>query len=74
MKPAYCGLNCDECPVYLASVSRDTEKQAELAHQYSTDTCTFAAEDMFCLGCRSDSPSEKMCGDCDIRKKEMGNE
>ena len=35
MKPAYCGLNCTECSVYLASVIKDTEKQARLAEEYS---------------------------------------
>lgn len=71
MKPAYCGLNCTECSVYLASVSKDTEKQARLAEEYSTDNCKFTQEDMYCLECHSDTLSEKMCRDCDIRKRNI---
>ncbi len=64
---AYCGLNCGECAVYLASVHKDTAGQIRLADEYSTDTYKFSKEDMYCLGCHSDMVSQKMCGDCDIR-------
>ncbi len=67
MESAYCGLKCNECPVYQASVSRNTAEQIRLAEEYSTDTCKFTKEDMYCLGCHSDMPSQKMCGDCEIR-------
>lgn len=33
MEFAYCGLNCKECAVYLASVSQNTEEQARLAKE-----------------------------------------
>lgn len=64
---AYCGLNCGECAVYLASVRKDTAGQIRLADEYSTDTYKFSKEDMYCLGCHSDTVSQKMCGDCEIR-------
>ena len=74
---AYCGLNCGECPVYLASVEKNTDEQIRLAGEYSTDTCKFSKEDMYCLGCHSDMASPKMCGDCEIRmcgmKKSYGS-
>lgn len=38
MKSAYCGSDCRECPVYLASVGRDTAAQIRLADEYSDDT------------------------------------
>lgn len=72
MELAYCGLNCNECPIYLASVEKDTAKQIVLAKEYSTDACKFSEEDMFCLGCHSNTLSEKMCGDCEIRKRGIG--
>lgn len=68
MELAYCGLNCNQCPVYLASITKNTEKQIILAKEYSTDTCKFSKDDMFCLGCHSDTLSDKMCGGCEIRK------
>lgn len=67
MEFAYCGLNCKECAVYLASVSQNTEEQARLAKEYSTETCKFEKEDLYCLGCHSDTVSEKMCAACEIR-------
>lgn len=64
MDLAYCGLNCNECPIYLASVNNNTDEQIRLANEYSNDTCKFIKEDMYCLGCHSDEVSKKMCGDC----------
>lgn len=68
MELAYCGLKCDECPVYTASVSKNTAEQIRLAKEYSTDDYQFSKEDMVCFGCHSEFTSKKMCGDCEIRK------
>ena len=65
---AYCGLDCNECPVYLASIENNTARQIQLAREYSTDTCKLWREDMHCLGCHSDTVSEKMCVDCEHPK------
>ena len=77
MDLAYCGLNCKECPVYLASIGKDTAEQIRLADEYSTVAYKFSKEDMYCLGCHSDTVSQKMCGKCEIRicgaKKIYGN-
>lgn len=67
MDIAYCGLQCRECPVYLATAGRKEDLQARLADEYSTDTVLFTKEDMVCMGCHSHAPSEKMCGGCAIR-------
>ncbi len=72
METAYCGLHCEKCPVYLASLGGNTEEQIRLAAEYSTDTCQFSPEDMYCLGCHSDTPSQKMCSDCEIRNRGLG--
>ena len=42
MALAYCGLNCNECPVYLASIENNAAAQIQLAREYSTDTCKFS--------------------------------
>ena len=47
METAYCGLHCEKCPVYLASLGGNTEEQIRLAAEYSTDTCQFSPEDMY---------------------------
>lgn len=68
MKLAYCGLKCDECLIYLASINNNKAEQIRLAKEYSTETCQFSEDDMYCLGCHSDTLSIKMCGNCEIRK------
>ena len=68
MELAYCGLNCGECLIYLASINQNTDEQVRLAKEYSTETCKFTKADMYCLGCHSETTSEKMCGGCEIRK------
>lgn len=68
MDLAYCGLNCGECPIYLVSINQNAEEQVRLAKEYSTETCNFSKTDIYCLGCHSETTSEKMCGGCEIRK------
>jgi hypothetical protein len=51
----------------LPQFNNNDEEQIRLAKEYSTNTCVFSKDDMFCLGCHSDTHSEKMCGDCAIR-------
>ena len=38
---AYCGLDCSECPVYLATIRKNTDEQIKLANEYSTDVTKF---------------------------------
>ena len=77
MDLAYCGLDCNKCPVYLASISKNVAEQIRLATEYSTGTYKFSKEDMYCLGCHSDIVSQKMCENCEIRicsvKKSYGS-
>ncbi len=49
MKLAYCGLNCGECLIYLVTINNNEKEQIRLVKEYSTDTCIFSKEDMFCL-------------------------
>lgn len=44
---SYCGLDCNECPVYLATISKNTDEQIKLANEYSTDVTKFSKEDMY---------------------------
>ena len=66
---AYCGFNCEECPVYMVTVGGDRAMREKLALEYSSQTCSFTENDMFCEGCLSDMADDsKMCGFCEIRK------
>lgn len=41
---AYCGLLCDECPIYIATRNNDTQAKERLAAECSTADMTFTAE------------------------------
>jgi len=71
---AYCGLNCQTCPIYLATGEEDPEAQmrmrAEIARvcnkQYSLDYEPGDISD--CDGCRSEEGQIfSACRDCPIR-------
>ena len=66
---SYCGLLCNECPLYIATKNNDLQAKERLAVECSTEAITFTAEDMTCEGCFCHkNDRSKMCGDCEIRK------
>lgn len=66
---SYCGLLCNECPIYIATKNNDNEMKAKLAVDYSNEHCAFEEADMNCGGCFSiKNKDSKMCGDCKIRQ------
>lgn len=69
----YCGLLCNECPLYIATKNDNEETKAKLAIEYSNEHCTFTKEDMNCEVCYSVKNNDsKMCGDCKIRNCSEG--
>ena len=53
---AYCGLNCGECPAYLATIGDDDEKRKEVAVLWSKIyRSDVKPEDVNCHGCVSGS-------------------
>lgn len=65
---SYCGLLCEECPIYIATKNNDLKAKEKLAVECSTENITFTAEDMTCHGCFwGKNDNSKMCGDCEIR-------
>lgn len=66
---AYCGLDCVNCPAYLATQSGDMVALARVAARWSSDTgMDITTESILCDGCKSGS--ERMntfCGVCAIR-------
>lgn len=66
---SYCGLLCNECPIYIATKNNDNEMKAKLALDYSNEHCAFVQTDMNCEGCFSiKNKDSKMCGGCKIRQ------
>ena len=67
MELACCGLNCRDCPVYVATVTDDNALRAKLAREYAVPGFSPGPEDMTCRGCHSDAPCLAMCSQCPMR-------
>ncbi|MFW9848401.1 MAG: DUF3795 domain-containing protein [Candidatus Thorarchaeota archaeon] len=65
---AYCGINCKECPAYLATINNDDDLRASTREKWDTPEFPVAVEDINCEGCKSESGVHfKWCGQCTIR-------
>ena len=65
---AYCGLNCEECPVLQATLNRDEAHKRWLAAEYSSPDQYYSTRDMTCHGCQSQAkPESRMCQACRVR-------
>jgi len=69
----YCGLNCEECPVYIATANDDDRLRQEIAREWSGLYAEYLGkelkpEDMNCRGCHSQSSLFTGCMNCPIRK------
>lgn len=74
---AYCGLMCDECPAYKATVNNNDELRKKTAAQWSKMfNADIRAEQINCLGCRSEVRFAH-CGICEVRacnlEKQLGH-
>ncbi|BBF42063.1 acetyltransferase, GNAT family [Lachnospiraceae bacterium KM106-2] len=65
---SYCGLNCNKCPVYIATSQKDDSMKEEVAKTFSTEEMPLEAKDIYCLGCHTEfADDNKICGPCKIR-------
>jgi hypothetical protein len=65
---AYCGLDCAECPAYIATQAGDEARLAETATQWSSDDYPVSAAEVPCDGCvQQGGRLFKWCRDCPIR-------
>lgn len=65
---APCGINCAECPVYIATITNDRELKKEAAFIWGKDFGIHLSEkDMTCNGCGSEK-TFFMCSECPILK------
>ncbi len=74
---AYCGINCDKCPVFIATSKNDDDLRQRTAEEWSTVYADILESfgihglkpgDMNCRGCRSDRGLFIGCASCPIRK------
>lgn len=74
---AYCGINCKQCPAYIATKTNDNELRRKTAKEWGEIYNTgIKEEDINCLGCKNKLMLFSHCKMCDIRKCgiEMGVE
>jgi uncharacterized ferredoxin-like protein len=67
---AMCGLDCRECPAYLAWKNNDEELRKKTAKEWGKIfNSPRKAEDINCVGCVVDGePHFVHCGECGVRK------
>lgn len=66
---AYCGINCSECPAYIATQNNDNEARAKVALEWQKAfNPNIKPEDINCDGCTSNSTRLfNYCKECKIR-------
>ncbi|MFW9767278.1 MAG: DUF3795 domain-containing protein [Candidatus Thorarchaeota archaeon] len=65
---AYCGLNCAECPAYLAWKTDDDKLREKQVVEWSSPDYPLTVDDINCAGCKTDGePKFKFCGTCTVR-------
>lgn len=67
---AYCGIDCSQCPAYIATQKNDDRMRAETAQKWSAMfNAKINPADINCDGCPSDSKQLfSYCSVCEIRK------
>jgi hypothetical protein len=67
---AYCGINCNECPAFLATMNDDDDMRKMVAEAWSKDFNTvIKPEDINCDGCLAkDGRIVSFFRNCKIRK------
>lgn len=73
-KLAYCGLDCDHCPAYLATQNNDDDLRSKTAAKWSAMfQAEIKAEQINCDGCKSTSGRKFFhCSQCGIRSCASG--
>jgi len=63
-----CGLNCNKCECYEATIANDSERKKDIAVRWSKNyDAALTEEAINCMGCLSDGPRFSWCDNCPIR-------
>ena len=67
---AYCGLDCEKCDAYLATIHDDQALREKTAKEWSElNQVPISPEDIHCLGCRGEGVKTVFCDSlCEIRQ------
>jgi Protein of unknown function (DUF3795) len=71
---AFCGLDCDRCPAYLATQRADRSALERIAARWSAESgMEISADSILCDGCRAESGRiNAFCAVCGIRSCASG--
>lgn len=65
---AYCGLDCAECPAYIAMMTNDDELRQTTAEKWNNPDFPVSLEDISCVGCKTEGEEHfKWCDKCSVR-------
>ncbi len=66
---AYCGLDCERCEAYIATLKDDDEMRRKIAKEWSEmNNAEITPEMIYCDGCRADGKKTPFCESmCPIR-------
>lgn len=69
-KIAYCGLDCEKCDAYIATINDDQALREKTAKLWSElNNAPILPEHINCLGCREDGVKTVFCDNfCEIRQ------
>jgi hypothetical protein len=67
---ACCGIDCENCDAYIATINDDNAKREETAQKWQVafEAPSITAESINCMGCRPDGAKFSHCDNCEIRK------
>ena len=71
---AYCGLDCEQCEAYKATMNNDDELRKKVAEKWSElNKVDITPEMINCVGCRTDGVKTPFCESmCQIRQCSLG--
>ena len=71
---AYCGLDCERCEAYIATLNDDDDLRMKVAKEWSElNGVEITPEMINCQGCRADGLKTPFCESlCQIRQCAMG--
>lgn len=64
---AYCGLNCSECPAYLATQKEDLKEIEKVSKEWSSESMSFKPEEIYYDGCKGEGRLFSWCSECPIK-------
>jgi len=76
---AYCGLDCGQCPAYVATKNNDENLRKKTAQEWTEryrnddrNRPPVEPKDINCRGCLSSGPVYLYCNECKIRECALG--